>query len=164
MMGIILVKIFLVGLCDRGKLLTSYEGYNRKIRNSPDELTHQEVSFRDKLTINGDEKVNLCFEFNLLNRTFLMALDLEKLYEVITEGEEKIYIRLTESWFHVMSSFIKDNRIVYKISLTLHYQYTPEAEYHEHFKLQYSMVKHEKVEKMMAKMRTGIDHDEEEMN
>jgi hypothetical protein len=160
MMAIIYIVVIPAGLLTQGKLLTSYEGYNRKIRNSPDELTHQDVRFHKELTINGGEQVNLCFEFNLLNRTFLMALDLEKLYEVITEGEEKIYIRLTESWFHVMSSFIKDNRIVYKISLTLHYQYTPEAEYHEHFKLQYSMVKHEKVEKMMAKMRTGIDHDE----
>jgi hypothetical protein len=160
MMAIINIVVIPAGLLTQGKLLTSYEGYNRKIRNSPDELTHQDVRFHKELTINGGEQVNLCFEFDLLNRTFLMALDLEKLYEVITEGEEKIYIRLTESWFHVMSSFIKDNRIVYKISLTLHYQYTPEAEYHEYFKLQYSMVKHEKVEKMMAKMRTGIDHDE----
>jgi hypothetical protein len=163
-MAIILIAIIPPGLLDRGKLLTSYEGYNRKIRNSPDELTHQDVKFHKELTINGGEKVNLCFEFKLLNRTFFMALDLEKLYEVIREGDEKIYIRLTESWFYVMSSFIKDNRIVYKIRLTLHYQYTPEAEYYEHFKLQYSMTKHDRVEKMMAKMRTGIDPDEEEMD
>ncbi|MCZ8332422.1 MAG: hypothetical protein O9282_14020 [Flavobacterium sp.] len=93
-----------------------------------------------------------------------MALDLEKLYEVITDGDEKIYIRLTESWFYVMSRFEKDNRIVYKITLTLHYEYTPEAEYHEHFKLQYSMAKHEQVEKMLSKMRTGVDPDEMELN
>ena len=163
-MPIINIVIVPVGLRERGKLLTSYQGYNRKILNSPDELTHQNVKFHEKLTINGGEQVNLCFEFKLLNRTFLMALDLEKLYEVITDGDEKIYIRLTESWFYVMSRFEKDNRIVYKITLTLHYEYTPEAEYHEHFKLQYSMAKHEQVEKMLSKMRTGVDPDEMELN
>lgn len=120
-----MVRVKAVGVVDQGKLLTSYEGYNRKIRNSPDELTYQNVRFHEKLTINGGEKLNLCFEFNLLNRTFLMALDLEKLYEVIGEGKEKIYIRLTESWFHVLSSFVKENRIVYKITFTLHCEYTP---------------------------------------
>lgn len=62
-----------------------------------------------------------------------------------------------------MSRFEKDNRIVYKITLILHYEYTPEAEYHENFKLQYSMFNHEQVEKMFSKMRTGVDPDEEEI-
>jgi hypothetical protein len=163
-MAIINIIVIPAGLCDRGKLLTSYEGYNRKILNSPDELTHQDVMFHKELTINGDEKVNLCFEFKLLNRTFLMALDLEKLYEVIVEDNQKIYIRLTESYFYFMSRFEKDNRIVFKISLTLHYEYTNEAEFLEHFKIQYSMKKHDQVEKILAKMRTGVDPDEEELN
>lgn len=90
-----MVQVRAIGVVDQGKLLTSYEGYNGKIRNSSDELTHQNVRFYEKLTLNGGEQVNLCFEFKLLNRTFLMALDLEKLYEVIGEGNEKIYIRLT---------------------------------------------------------------------
>ena len=152
------------GIIDVGRLLTSYEGYNRKIRNSPDELTQQNIKFFDKLILNGGEQVNLCFEFKLLNRTFLMALDLEKLYEVIGEGDEKIYIRLTESWFYVMSRFEKDNHIVYKITLTLHYEYTPEAEYHEQFKLQYSMHDHEQVVRLLSKMRTGVDPNDEEYN
>lgn len=159
-----MVQVKAIGVVNHGKLLTSYQGYNRKIRNSADELTHQNVKFHRELTINGGEQVNLCFEFKLLNRTFLMVLDLEKLYEVIGEGKEKIYIRLTESWFYVMNRFEKDNRIVYKITMTLHYEYTPEAEYHEQFKLQYSMAKHYQVEKMLAKMRTGVDPDEEELN
>lgn len=163
-MAIILIKINIPPIRMASELTTSYTGYNRKILNSPDELTHQNVKFHEKLTINGGEQVNLCFEFKLLNRTFLIALDLEKLYEVITDGDEKIYIRLTESWFYVMSRFEKDNRIVYKITLTLHYEYTPEAEYYEHFKLQFSIPDNKRVDTLLSKMRTGIDPDEEELN
>lgn len=153
------MQVKTVGVLDEGQVVISYTGYNRKINNSPDELTHQCVTFYDKLIINGDEQVNLCFEFKLLNRTFLMALDLEKLYEVIGEGDDKKYNRLTESWFYVMNRFEKEDRIVYKITLTLHYEYTPEAEYHEHFKLQYSMKDHEDVIKMFENMRSGEERE-----
>jgi hypothetical protein len=129
-----MIKIRKAGIVDRGALITSYTGYNKKINNSADELTNQNVHFKETFLINGGELNYLCFEFKLLNRTFLMVLDQEKLYEVYTEGDNKVYIRLRESWFYVLRSFVQDNRIVYKITLTLHYEYSPEAEYHENFK------------------------------
>lgn len=155
-----MIKIRKLGIVDRGELTTSYTGFNRKILKSVDELTHQKVHFKENFLINGEELNYLCFEFKLLNKTFLMVLDLEKLYEVHGEGENKIYIRLTESWFNVLRSFVKDDRIVYKICLTLHYEYSPEAEYYENFKLQFSMKNHEDVIKMLNKMRL---REEEEM-
>lgn len=151
------MKIRKAGIVDVGELMTSYTGFNRKILNSHNELTHQIVRFKENLLINGDENINLCFEFKLLNRTFLMVLDQEKLYEVIGSGKEKFYLQLSESWFYIVNRFEKDKRIVYKITLTLRYEYTPEAEYHENFKLQYSMKNHEDVIKMFEKMRTRDD-------
>ena len=154
-----MIKVRKVGIVDRGELITSYTGYNRKILNSVDELNNQKVHFKETFLINGGEFNYLCFEFKLLNRTFLMVLDQEKLYEVYGEGENKAYIRLTESWFYLLRSFVQDNRFVYKISLTLHYEYTPEAEYYENFKLQFSMKNHEDVLKMFEKMRPREEED-----
>jgi hypothetical protein len=154
-----MIKIRKAGIVDRGELITSYTGYNRKILNSADELTNQNVHFKETFLINGGELKYLCFEFKLLNRTFLMVLDQEKLYEVYREGDDKVYIRLTESWFYILRSFVQDNRIVYKITLTLHYEYSPEAEYHENFKLQFSMKNDVDVIKMFEKMRSREEED-----
>ena len=159
-----MIKVRRIGVIDCGTLTTAYVGTNRKIFHSPDELTHQNVRFKDKFLTNGGELNRLCFEFKLLNRTFMMALDFERLYEVIGDGKDKIYIRLTESRFYIIGRFEKDRRIVFKIKLMLLYEYTPEAAYIEEFKLQYSMFNDEDVIKMFENMRCSDDEGDEELN
>ena len=68
-------------LIKQGELITHYNGYNRKINQSEQHLTSQRIKFITSQEINGGEEANYCFEFELLNRKFLMALDQEKLYE-----------------------------------------------------------------------------------
>lgn len=130
---------------DRGELISTYEGANKKIRHSENKLTHQRINFLRSERINGNEEVKYCFEFSLLNRKFLMVLDQERLYEIIADGEDKIHILLTESWFYLLRSFEDGKKHITHISLSLHYEYTPEAEYIEHFELQLNMRNHEEV-------------------
>lgn len=119
-----------------GELITNYEGRNIKIRKSVQNKTYQHVKMLKSLELNGGEKAIYCFTFNLLKRKFLMALDLEKLYEIIEEGDNVVYIKLTESWFYILNSFEENNKIVFQISLNLHYEYSHQAEYIEPFELQ----------------------------
>lgn len=158
-MAIILVKVVLVFRAIPCELTTSYTGYNQKILNSVNELTHQNVDLLKRLYINGGKTMRVCFDFKLLNRTFLMVLDQERLYEVIEvreEGKEKadkIYVRLTESWFYILRTYDEDDKIVYKITLTLAYEYSPEAFYYENFKVQFKAKKDNEVVKLLETIR-----------
>ena len=121
---------------DWGELITNYEGKNIKIRKSEQNKTYQRVKMLKSLELNGGEVAFYCFTFQLLKRKFLMALDQEKLYEIMEEGDDVVYIKLTESWFYILNSFEENNKIVFQISLNLHYEYSHQAEYIEPFELQ----------------------------
>lgn len=136
-----------------GELISTYEGTNKKIHHSENKLTHQRITFIQSRKINGNEEVKYCFEFSLLNRKFLMVLDQEKLYEIIGDGEDKVHILLTESWFYMLRSFVDGKKHITHITLSLHYEYSPEAEYIEHFELQLNMKNHKDVLKWFSQIR-----------
>lgn len=143
-----------------GELITHYDGYNRKINQSEQHLTSQRIKFITSQALNGGEEANYCFEFKLLNRKFLMVLDQEKLYEILEDGEDKVYVLLTESWFYILKSFEEGKKHVTQISLTLHYEYTPQAEFHENFDVQLNMRNELEVKNWFSKIRP---REEEEM-
>lgn len=147
-------------LINHGELITHYNGYNRKINQSEQHLTSQRIKFITSQALNGGEEANYCFEFKLLNRKFLMVLDQEKLYEILEDGEYKVYVLLTESWFHILKIFEEGKKYVTQITLTLHYEYTPQAEYHENFDLQLNMRNELEVKNWFSKI---IPREEEEM-
>ena len=140
-----------------GDLITHYNGYNRKINQSEQHLTSQRISFIISQGLNGGDEANYCFEFKLLNRKFLMALDQEKLYEILEDGENEIFILLTQSYFYIVKSFEENNKYVTQIMLTLHYEYTPEAEYHENFDVQLNMRNEPEVKEWFSKIRPAED-------
>lgn len=136
-----------------GELITHYNGYNRKINQSEQHLTSQRIKFIISQALNGGEEANYCFEFALLNRKFLMVLDQEKLYEILEDGEDKVYVLLTESWFDILRSFEEGKKYVTQITLTLHYEYTPQAEFHENFDVQLNMMNEPEVKNWFSKIR-----------
>ena len=140
-----------------GDLITHYNGYNRKINQSEQHLTSQRITFIISQGLNGGDEANYCFEFKLLNRKFLMALDQEKLYEILEDGENEIFILLTQSYFYIVKSFEENNKYVTQIMLTLHYEYTPEAEYHENFDVQLNMRNEPEVKEWFSKIRPAED-------
>ena len=152
-----MVKINVPGI-DLGELISTYEGMNKKIHHSENKLTHQRIKFIKSKKINGNKDVNYCFEFSLLNRKFLMVLDQERLYEIIGDKEQEVHILLTESWFHILRSFAEEKKYVTHITLSLYYEYTPQAEYIEHFELQLNMKNHKDVLDWFGKIR---DREEE---
>ena len=147
-----MIKIMTPGI-KRGELITNYEGYNYKINRSEQKQTHQHINFIISQEINGGVETNYCFEFLLLNRKFLMVLDQERLYEIIGDKEQEVHILLTESWFHIMRSFAEEKKYVTHITLSLHYEYTPQAEYIEQFELQLNMKNHKDVLDWFGKIR-----------
>jgi hypothetical protein len=136
-----------------GELITNYEGKNMKIRKSEQNKTNQRVNMLKSLELNGREEAFYCFKFQLLKRKFLMALDQEKLYEIIEEGEDVVYNKLMESWFYILNSFEENNKIVFQISLNLHYEYSHQAEYIEPFELQINWKNEPKMKEWIAKIR-----------
>ena len=140
-----------------GDLITHYNGYNRKINQSEQHLTSQRSTFIMSQGLNGGDEANYCFEFKLLNRKFLMALDQEKLYEILEDGENEIFILLAQSYFYIVKSFEENNKYVTQIMLTLHYEYTPEAEYHENFDVQLNMRNEPEVKEWFSKIRPAED-------
>lgn len=140
-----------------GDLITHYNGYNRKINQSEQHLTSQRITFIISQGLNGGDEANYCFEFKLLNRKFLMALDQEKLYEILEDGDNEIFILLTQSYFYIVKSFEEYNKYVTQIMLTLHYEYTPEAEYHENFDVQLNMRNEPEVKEWFSKIRPPED-------
>ena len=143
-----------------GELISTYEGTNKKIHHSENKLTHQRIVFIESQSINGDQETNYCFEFKLLNRKFLMVLDKEQLFEILSDRDEKVHILLTESWFYILRSFVEEKKYITHITLSLHYEYTPQAEYTEHFQLQLNMQNDVDVLKWFSQIRP---RDEEEM-
>ena len=143
-----------------GELITHYNGYNRKINQSEQHLTSQRIKFITSQALNGGEEANYCFEFKLLNRKFLMVLDQEKLYEILEDGEDKVYLLLTESFFYILRSFEEGKKHITQITLTLHYEYTPQAEFHENFDVQLNMRNELEVKNWFSKIR---QREEEEM-
>ena len=154
-----MIKIMKPGI-NRGELISHYNGYNRKINQSEQHLTSQRIKFITSQELNGGEEANYCFEFALLNRKFLMALDQEKLYEILEDGEDKVYVLLTESWFYILKSFEEGKKYVTQISFTLHYEYTAQAEYHENFDVQLNMMNEPEVKNWFSQIRP---REEEEM-
>lgn len=136
-----------------GELITHYNGYNRKINQSEQHLTSQRIKFITSQALNGGEEANYCFEFKLLNRKFLMALDQEKLYEILEDGEDKVYVLLTESFFYILRRFEEGKKHVTQITLTLHYEYTPQAEFHENFDVQLNMLNEPEVKYWFSLIR-----------
>ncbi len=147
-----MIKIRKPGI-NLGELISTYEGMNKKIHHSENKLTHQRIVFIESQSINGDQETNYCFEFKLLNRKFLMVLDKEQLFEILSDGDEKVHILLTESWFYILRSFVEEKKYITHITLSLHYEYTPQAEYIEHFELQLNMQNDEDVLKWFSKIR-----------
>ena len=82
-----------------------------------------------------------------------MALDQEKLYEILEDGEDKVYVLLTESWFYILKSFEEGKKYVTQISFTLHYEYTAQAEYHENFDVQLNMMNEPEVKNWFSQIR-----------
>lgn len=140
-----------------GDLIAHYNGYNRKINQSEQHLTSQRITFIISQGLNGGVEANYCFEFKLLNRKFLMALDQEKLYEILEDGENELFILLTQSYFYIVKSFEENNKYVTQIMLTLHYEYTPQAEYHENFDIQLNMKNEPEVKEWFSKIRPAGD-------
>jgi hypothetical protein len=79
------------------------------------------------------------------------------LYEILEDGENEIFILLTQSYFYIVKSFEENNKYVTKIMLTLHYEYTPYAEYHENFDVQLNMRNEPEVKEWFSKIRPPED-------
>lgn len=124
----------------QGKLLTYYQGNNIKIIESKKRFTDQLIrTFFKSKRLNGGVTVQDCVEFDLLNRKFLIAFKNNQLYEIMTDGHEKIYILLTNSSFDVTARFLENNEYINNISLHLLNEYTPDAVYLENFEMQLNM-------------------------
>lgn len=124
----------------QGKLLTYYLGNNVKIVKSKNRFTDQLIrTFFESKMLNGGVIVQDCVEFELLNRKFLIAFKSNQLYEILTDGTEKIYILLTSSSFDVTARFLKNNEYINNISLYLMHEYTPTAIFKEKFEMQLNM-------------------------
>lgn len=140
-----------------GDLITNYNGMNKRIQKSEQKQTFQKVNLLESLELNGGEIVHYCFQFELLNRKFLMVLDKEKLYEILQDGDDILYVELTESWFYILNSFEENHKIVFQISLNLNYVFSHQAEYIESFELQLNMEKENNILDWVSQIRNRED-------
>ena len=124
---------------NRGEFLSSYNGENRKIISSLFKLHSQIIDFNKELRINGNVVEKCCFELALLNRKYLIVFEQERLYEIIQEGEDKLYILLTTSYFYMTSRFLNNNRFIIQGKLTLNFDYSEDAQYSEEFDYQLNL-------------------------
>ena len=148
---------------DIGNFVTTYIGYNIKIRNSPFRLTSQKIKFNRSLRINGNINEKCCFEMTILNRKFLIVLDDKRpdenrlddelIYEIIEEVGEKIFILLTNSRTYVNNHFISNKKFIVQGTIFLRYLYTDNAEFDEVFEYQLELINHE----YMIKLFENID-------
>ena len=60
---------------------------------------------------------------------------------------------LTESFFYILKSFEEGKKYVTQISLTLHYEYTPQAEFHDNFDVQLNMLNESEVKYWFSQIR-----------
>lgn len=137
---------------NNGNFVTTYTGDNIKIVNSPFRLTSQRIYFNKSLKINGNITEKCCFEMTILNRTFLMVLDDnrvdddrledELLYEIFEDECEKIFILLTNSRMYVKNHFIGGNKYIVHGTLYLRYSYSEYAEFDEEFDYQLNLINH----------------------
>ena len=105
-----MIKIMKPGI-NRGELISHYNGYNRKINQSEQHLTSQRIKFITSQELNGGEEANYCFEFALLNRKFLMALDQEKLYEILENEILPTFYDDKNKWRKIMKNGMNDVKI-----------------------------------------------------
>ena len=127
---------------NNGNFVTTYIGDNIKIRNSPFRLTSQRIYFNKSLKINGNITEKCCFEMTILNRKFFIVLDEERIYEIIEEEGEKIFILLTNSSIYVKNHFIGNKKFIVQGALYLRYSYSEYAEFDEEFEYQLELINH----------------------
>jgi hypothetical protein len=117
----------------KGDFVTNYLGMNKSINNSKFKLFSQSIELLQSLEINGPETLHLCFEISFLKRKFLLVLDREKVYEILENEGQKIYVLLTESWMYVINHFEDKEHYITQGTFNLHYIYNEQAEFVESF-------------------------------
>ena len=127
---------------NKGSFITSYLGENFKIKNSVFRLNTQKIWFNKSLLINGNSTEKCCFTFTILNRKFLMVLDEERIYEVLEDEGEKVFILLTNSRMYIKNHFIGDLDYIVQGVLFLRFSYSQYAEFDEEFDYQLNLINH----------------------
>lgn len=142
-----------------GDFVTSYLGMNERISNSKFKLFSQPITVLQSLEINGGESMHICFEIVFLKRKFLIVLDLERVYEIVEEVGQRVYILLTQSWLYVITHFEEGDHYITQGTFNLHYNYTQEAEFVENFNYELIMSNQNDTKELFAALR--LSHEEE---
>lgn len=143
----------------KGDFVTSYLGMNKRINNSKFKLFSQPITLHQYKKINGGEAPRLCFEINFLNRKFLLVLDREKVYEILEQAGQRVFILLTESWMYVINHFQDKEHYITQGTFNLHYKYNDDAEFVESFN--YELILPNEVDVKMLFKTLRLSHEEE---
>jgi hypothetical protein len=143
----------------KGDFVTCYLGMNKRINNSKFKLFSQSIKLLQSFEINGHETLHLCFEINFLKRKFLIVLDRERVYEILEQEGQKVYILLTESWLYVINHFEENDHYITQGTFNLHYKYNEEAEFVESFNYELILPNDNKTKVLFNSLR--LSHEEE---
>uniref|UniRef100_UPI00404B786D hypothetical protein n=1 Tax=Flavobacterium sp. TaxID=239 RepID=UPI00404B786D len=143
----------------KGDFVTSYLGMNKRINHSKYKLFSQSIELLQSFEINGQETVAICFEINFLKRKFLIVLDRERVYEVLEEKGQKVYMLLTESWMYVINHFEDKEHYITQGTFNLHYLYNEEAEFVESFNYELILPNDNETKMLFNSLR--LSHEEE---
>ena len=117
------------------EVFTRYVGENESQYFAKNKFTYQKSEFMNEKVISSGELLRDCFEIKLLNRLFLIVPEHRMLYEVFKELSEEKHILLTTSYIDTKPLTITGNFSVQSMTLWLHYEYAPLAEFLEEFQI-----------------------------
>lgn len=117
------------------EVFTRYLGENESQYFTKNKLTYQKTEFLHEKVISSGELLRDCFEIKLLNRLFLIVPEHKTLYEVFKEKSEETHTLLTTSYIDTKPLTIIGNFSVKIMTLWLHYEYAPLAEFLEEFEI-----------------------------
>ena len=120
----------------KGKCLMFYKGKNLLMHKTAKGFTSQDIVLKKNVRLQNGYEERCCIVITFLDKQFLLAIDGYKFYEIISDDEgNKIYIELTQSWFH--ADFFEDERIfIIKGTIEYYNQITPDYLLRERFLFQ----------------------------
>lgn len=131
-----------------GEFLTFYKGKNKAISSSANRITSQKIILKESVSLNGGIIEYCCLEIKLLNRNFLLVLNGERIYEILEQDDERIFIQLTESWMCLTDNKQENSKYIVHGLINLNYKYAPLAEFAELFIYQINLDNDKKVREL----------------
>ncbi|MFA7445690.1 MAG: hypothetical protein WCY89_07050 [Flavobacteriaceae bacterium] len=123
-----------------GELILVYKGSNQAIHRTPDRMSHQRLKLIPNLTINGGQDLEWCVPFKILDMKFMFVLFGRKVYQILENEGEKVYIELKHAYFYYFRDFeVKGRQIILHGLLTFDREYSEKCILNERFRYQLTL-------------------------